>query len=748
MKVPTFLFCWTMALLPTCVCAQGMVPATNEFRVNQNVPSDQYLPQIAVGPSNDYVVVWKSWQQDGSSGSVYFRRYNSAHVALTGETLVATGVGTQETQVVKVVYWEAGKYIIAWNDASNLRMRVLHPDNTMGATVDLAGNVLWDIAVRGNSLTVFYGSGSSHLFLRTYDLGTNAFVAPALQATESGSTSYEHPNVRYRSDGSLVAIYGRGNYPQRIYRKTFDADLLAQINETLVYEQNNSLNCIDVSINVHDEVLISTKWGVNGTDVYKAWVLGANGSAIVNNLGVFSCPYAYYTSECALFDNGDFVIVMSNRLSLNDPDDYNVRGFYAANYNAQNTGVVVMSTTVSERQVYPAVEKRSDGGFVVVWEGNGFQGDDHGINARAWSGASFPGVMTTSPLPIQVAETGTTATLQLRLGTQPTGNVVVDMSVNDATEALLNVAQVTFTPADWDQPHPVVVTGLDDVLDDGNIAFNVIATMNASTADGTYAAMGPKNFAGVNRDDDATLTMPADQAFCRLDGLGNVNMLVSNVGDPVGSPSAQSSDQQVVDNSDITVTQLNATTFSIAIADLEDNVPGTATITVSVTDGHFTFSNTFDVTTQGATPVITWSDMMLNSTSGTSYQWFLDGAFIPDAMGQTYAPTVNGNYTVLVVDANGCTNTSEPYFFGSTGAVSLAPDAVVIYPQPATDRFFVKGVATGTVYRLLDARGRVVAAGVTRYAPQAIEVTPLAPGLHVLLLDGEEGMVRLPVMVE
>lgn len=728
--------------------AQGLIPVTNEFRVNQNVPSDQYMPQVAVGPSNDYVVVWKSWQQDGSSGSVYFRRYNSAHVALTGETLVATGIGTQEAQVVKVIYWEAGKYIIAWNDASNLRMRVLHPDNTMDATVDLGGGALWDIAVRGNGLTIFYGSGSSHLYLRTYDLGANAFAGAAVQVTESGSTSYEHPNVRYRNDGSLITIYGRGNYPQRIYRKTFDADLLAQINEQLVYEQNSSLNCIDVSTNVHDEILISTKWGVNGTDVYKAWVLGANGTAIVNNLGVFSCAYAYYTAECALFDNGDFVIVMGNRLSLNDPDDYQVRGFYAANYNAQNTGVVVLNTTTAERQVYPAVEKRSDGGFVAVWEGNGFQGDIQGINARAWSGASFPGVMAASALPVQVDETGTTSTLQLRLGTQPTGNVVADLSVSDGTEASLDVAQVVFTPADWDQPHPVIVTGVDDVLDDGNIAFNVIATMNAATADATYAAMGPKTFAGVNRDDDASLTMPADQAFCRLDGLGNLNMLVSNVGDPVGSPSAQSSDQQVVGNSDITVTQLNATTFSIAIADLEDNVPGTATITVSVSDGHFTFSNAFDVTTQGATPVITWADMVLNSTPGVSYQWFLDGAFIPDGMGQTYAPTENGNYTVLVVDANGCTNTSDPYFFGSTGVVTRADAPIMVYPQPATDRFFVQGLAAGTTYRLVDAVGRVVADGVSQQSPQPIEVTALAPGMHVLLLAGKEGLVRLPVMVE
>ncbi|MBK6541821.1 MAG: hypothetical protein IPG10_11205 [Flavobacteriales bacterium] len=68
-------------LLPLLAGAQGLIPATGEFRVNQNVPSDQYQPQIAVGPADDYMVVWKSWMQDDNTANIYFRRYNSARRA-------------------------------------------------------------------------------------------------------------------------------------------------------------------------------------------------------------------------------------------------------------------------------------------------------------------------------------------------------------------------------------------------------------------------------------------------------------------------------------------------------------------------------------------------------------------------------------------------------------------------------------------------------------------------------------------
>src|SRR5690606_9636058 len=151
--------------------------------------------------------------------------------------------------------------------ASGLGMRVLNADNTLEAAGTLTGGVEWDFTIQGNTLVTLSGPGTGHLSLRAFDLLTNTAIGTAVQATENGANSYKYPAVRFQSDGSLVAAFGRGNYPNIIYRKTFDGDLLAQIPETQVYGQQAALNCIDMDINVHDEVLISTKWGVNGTDV-------------------------------------------------------------------------------------------------------------------------------------------------------------------------------------------------------------------------------------------------------------------------------------------------------------------------------------------------------------------------------------------------------------------------------------------------------------------------------------------------
>ncbi len=727
------------ALLPALASAQNWNAVTNEFRVNQNVPIEQQQPQLAMGPSDDYVVVWKSWMQDDNTASIYFRRYNSAHIAISNELLVATGSNYQEQYRVKVIYWSAGRFIIAWNTFAGLYMRVLEADNTLGPIVDLQGGVEWDIAIRGNTLALLYGSGTAELFVRGYDLGTNAFLGPAVLATENAADDYELPNIRFRNDGSLVAIYARG-YPSRIYRKTFDSDFLAQINETTVFDlPASSLTTIDVSTNASDEILISTHWGVNGTDVFKVWILDSNGAPLLSNLTTYSSSYAYYSSECALFDNGDFVTVMGTWTSLNDTENYNVRGFYASNYNFQNSGVQVLNTTIAGEQVYPAVEKRADGGFVVVWQGNGFQGDTQGINARVWSGVSFPGVQAGSNSATVVNETGTTGVVELRLGTQPTGNVVVDLTVNDATEASIDVAQITFTTSNWNVPQNVTVTGLDDPLDDGDITFSLVATMNAATADPAYAAMGPENFSITNRDDDAVFALPFPQPFCRDIGMAAVNVIVTNAGVPVGSPVVSSSDQAVVDDADITVQQLNATTFAISISNLLDNSPGTAAITLTVTDAYFSYSSGFGVTTLGAVPVITQDGAELTvNPAGVSYQWYLDGAFLPGGTQQSWTATGNGTYTVLVVDADGCYINSGDYAYTTTGVNTTQLED--FRAGPLTDVLPLFAPQAG-VLRVLDAGGREVSTVRAVAGQQWIPLRGLAPGVYTVLLNGASARV-------
>ena len=95
----------------------------------------------------------------------------------------------------------------------------------------------------------------------------------------------------------------------------------------------------------------------------------------------------------------------------------------------------------------------------------------------------------------------------------------------------------------------------------------------------------------------------------------------------------------------------------------------------------------------------------LVSSAVTGNQWYLNGVLIPGATNQIYTPTVNGTYTVEVIDANGCVGISPPYVLTTVGINEhLSPSDVFSYTN---GRLTVhKGV-----WQLYDMTGRVMLNG-------------------------------------
>ena len=60
-------------------------PSGSEFRVNSYTPNSPSLQAIAVGGTGDFVVVWVSPGQDGSSSGVFGQRFDSAGSPVGGE---------------------------------------------------------------------------------------------------------------------------------------------------------------------------------------------------------------------------------------------------------------------------------------------------------------------------------------------------------------------------------------------------------------------------------------------------------------------------------------------------------------------------------------------------------------------------------------------------------------------------------------------------------------------------------------
>jgi len=110
---------------------------------------------------------------------------------------------------------------------------------------------------------------------------------------------------------------------------------------------------------------------------------------------------------------------------------------------------------------------------------------------------------TPSKTTAAVAEGGTTDSLTVVLGTQPTADVVFSLTASDSTEATVSPAALTFTSTNWDTPQNVVITGKNDTVSDGSKSSTVTIAINTgSTNDEKYAALLNQSVSVTTSDDE------------------------------------------------------------------------------------------------------------------------------------------------------------------------------------------------------------------------------------------------------
>ena len=137
--------------------------------------------------------------------------------------------------------------------------------------------------------------------------------------------------------------------------------------------------------------------------------------------------------------------------------------------------------------------------------------------ALAWQ-IVVPGVTIVETASTTVtAEDGSTDTFTLVLDSPPAGDVVINLSSSNTSEATVSPASVTFTSSNWSTLQTVTVTGVNDAVDDGDINYNINFSVS-SAADVNYNGMTLPSVSASNMDDDATFSF-TDQTNVALNTL-------------------------------------------------------------------------------------------------------------------------------------------------------------------------------------------------------------------------------------
>ncbi|MGE3275415.1 MAG: beta strand repeat-containing protein [Vicinamibacterales bacterium] len=208
--------------------------------------------------------------------------------------------------------------------------------------------------------------------------------------------------------------------------------------------------------------------------------------------------------------------------------------------------------------------------------------------------APWGGVRIEPHTGLVTTESGGTATFTAVLTVQPTASVTLTLSSSDATEGTVSPSTLTFTTANWNVPQTVTVTGAADLLTDGSQAYTIV-TSATSSGDANYSGRTVLDVNVTNTNVNVAPTLSAIAAQTIQQGQStSVSFTVADESPASVTVTAASSNPTLVPAGGLVLGGSGASR-TLAITPTTGQ-SGTATITLTATDGSAAGTTSFVVT--------------------------------------------------------------------------------------------------------------------------------------------------------
>jgi hypothetical protein len=115
-----------------------------------------------------------------------------------------------------------------------------------------------------------------------------------------------------------------------------------------------------------------------------------------------------------------------------------------------------------------------------------------------------PGLTITETGDTRVSEDGTTDSFTVVLTTQPGTDVVLTVRSGDLGEVVASPSTLTFTTDSWNVAQTVTVTGVDDVVEDGDQVTSVTISVVAEASDNAFDGVPAQTISVTTTDNDPT----------------------------------------------------------------------------------------------------------------------------------------------------------------------------------------------------------------------------------------------------
>ncbi|MEN9362673.1 MAG: hypothetical protein RL095_4208, partial [Verrucomicrobiota bacterium] len=323
----------------------------SEFAVNTYTALEQSSPSISDLKDGGFVIVWQSYNEDGSFLGVYGQRYDANNCPDGSEFQINTTSSLEQSEA-SVTGLADGGFVVVWKSSADAR-----------SEWDVYGQIYSpDGSPRGGEFMVNENTLKSQSMPVITSLNNGNFV---VSWTSNGQ------------DGQAGGIYGR------IYQPDGTASTSEfKINTTIASEQYDSSIA-----GLADGGFIAT-WGSYGQDGSEWAVIGQRYTAQGARVGTEFQANSYvaggqFNPAVADLANGGFVITW-----MSEAQDGSGYGVYAQRYDDHgqrlDSEFRVNNLTAAD-QLFPQIAGLAEGGFVVTWTSFLQDGDGFGIYARRYS---------------------------------------------------------------------------------------------------------------------------------------------------------------------------------------------------------------------------------------------------------------------------------------------------------------------------------------------------------------------------
>ena len=373
-----------------------------EFQVNTHTTYDQKNAAIAMDERGNFVTVWSSYGQDGSSNGIFGQRFDP-NCGQLGEECQINMVSSGNQAEPAVAMDAAAGFVVVWqgpesveNDQEDIFARRFDPNGLpLGGEFRVNSftndqQLFPSVAINndGTFIVVWESNNTPEenykaICGQLYDSNGVEFEAEFFINVESSVCRY--PDVVADANGNFAVVWLQDKSSNSIMARLFDPNGTPRTDTFQVNTVRfNSVTRPSIAMDVAGNFVVAWDGDPNlaGLDDIHARLYDANGIPLGEQFLVnTTIAGAQQYPQVAMNDDGEFIIVWDCRI---DPNSESERDIFGRRFDSLGVPLgdeFQINTFVSDDQRNPAVAIGPDGQFVAVWQSYAQDTSRYGIFA-------------------------------------------------------------------------------------------------------------------------------------------------------------------------------------------------------------------------------------------------------------------------------------------------------------------------------------------------------------------------------